>query len=1231
MNKTLVFRKRLLGLLAASVLLFATLSLSVWAISSATTDEMPLQVEALSSTSNLSNQAGGVTLTIQPADGPYTEDQAIPVTVTLTNSNYFAVNDIQVQTLLPNGLVFADATMASSTVSLAPKESFEFKGTSVQVDGSATEGTTVAPDLETVLPGNVETDHGTDSEHSDSTAAQKLLLLILLIGGGGTLLFIIIGVIVIVAVTKKIKKKRAAMKALCGLLVCTMLLAAAPANLIASAFDGEDESTVLYETTLDEIETGDEEAEPVPDYVYDTVYILATATIVIDDVTYIVNTVASWSSLRVNVPDDGNSAQTRGEWIALLAERFDIAPMPLTNQTACFYGDSLYSEYGPLAEAFHAFGLLPEPDSEGYTDAEQDIPLFEADRPLTREYAAVTLARTMGYQGEYTMECTDYDQLRYPSEVSVVVMQGLMTLSEDGSFGPEANFTEANKTQSCAQLDLIEKTEENAAQTPVDQVVLQPGVIQIGAPSAQASQTFGPDLEVQFLGTGASATPTNTSLYAATPLENGNYEVQLSSSVLSAPLAEGTILMLPASDQYPGGLALKVYTCAIDDTGSYYDLICTVPNIEEVCQSFEYNGGGVLKLDQIRSEDGVSIEYIPGSDAEENLDEADMMRAFDITESVKPPFVGTLKSTFVDKEIGNSGVKISGTAEFQMPAIQVRASGNTGFLGIGMRIDHCSIAILSEIDCKIALEYGVDFTEKQSESGKILLHTFPIALGASGFCVDVQVFLNLEAKGSASLTFELNSTQGVAYEGGAFRLIKDYDIDYEQVELNATLKIGPGIAVNLSLFSVFPLIGVDAHAGLALEGSYIPHIDVDPVLHCADGAVYLYATLEMNEDTIIIDIAKNHLRMPIWSWDIFDKTNSPLKANIHFENGQRVPECTYGVGDLLGVVKDVRTGEPIGGARVKIYRASDGREVASVITKSYVGGHDDLYMGEFLVEHLAAGTYRLDVQASQYKMYSILVEVLPDQRIICQAALMMLRENMTAPGVISGNVINALTGYSLSETTYEVRQGWNVHEGDTVASGSLSDGYYTLTLDPGHYTISISKDEFVTSHVNVTVVANENTTRNISVTPDGIGMDGSGFRVVLTWGATPSDLDSHLYKYDQYGNEGFHTWYSNKNYYQGGSLEANLDVDDTSSYGPETSTVYILDENAVYDFYVQDYSNRGNSSSTAMSNSDAQVMLYQGNSLIAVFNIQTNRAGTYWHVFRFDAATGQVIHVNELT
>lgn len=62
------------------------------------------------------------------------------------------------------------------------------------------------------------------------------------------------------------------------------------------------------------------------------------------------------------------------------------------------------------------------------------------------------------------------------------------------------------------------------------------------------------------------------------------------------------------------------------------------------------------------------------------------------------------------------------------------------------------------------------------------------------------------------------------------------------------------------------------------------------------------------------------------------------------------------------------------------------------------------------------------------------------------------------------------------------------------------------------------------------------------------------YRIVLTWSSTPSDLDSHLSGPLSTG-ERFHVYYSDMSAFDNGETVATLDLDDTSSYGPETITL----------------------------------------------------------------------------
>ena len=118
-----------------------------------------------------------------------------------------------------------------------------------------------------------------------------------------------------------------------------------------------------------------------------------------------------------------------------------------------------------------------------------------------------------------------------------------------------------------------------------------------------------------------------------------------------------------------------------------------------------------------------------------------------------------------------------------------------------------------------------------------------------------------------------------------------------------------------------------------------------------------------------------------------------------------------------------------------------------------------------------------------------------------------------------------------------------------------------------------------------------------------------GLRAVLTWGATPRDLDSHL----SYPNN--HVYYVDKT-----GTNANLDVDDTDSFGPETITIEQKHDGERYVYAVHDYTNgsRNRKDSKAMGFSNARVEVYVGQTLIRTYRVQPDTTATSWIVFGID-------------
>jgi hypothetical protein len=169
----------------------------------------------------------------------------------------------------------------------------------------------------------------------------------------------------------------------------------------------------------------------------------------------------------------------------------------------------------------------------------------------------------------------------------------------------------------------------------------------------------------------------------------------------------------------------------------------------------------------------------------------------------------------------------------------------------------------------------------------------------------------------------------------------------------------------------------------------------------------------------------------------------------------------------------------------------------------------------------------------------------------------------------------------------------------------------------GNFTIPIRRSSTATlialsgALITNTVSVGPYATDFTSTTCLTLGAVGSGVSIKLTWGLVPSDLDSHLIT-----PSGTHISYSNR----GGLAAApfaNLDVDDTDSYGPEVVTISKLMV-GTYKYYVENY--RGQASGL-FSNSSARVELSVPNRTTELYTVPTvgeSTATNDWVLFEMD-------------
>ena len=133
-----------------------------------------------------------------------------------------------------------------------------------------------------------------------------------------------------------------------------------------------------------------------------------------------------------------------------------------------------------------------------------------------------------------------------------------------------------------------------------------------------------------------------------------------------------------------------------------------------------------------------------------------------------------------------------------------------------------------------------------------------------------------------------------------------------------------------------------------------------------------------------------------------------------------------------------------------------------------------------------------------------------------------------------------------------------------------SAGAFEIELDPGKYEISIQAEEFEEEEFELEVEEGRNYSgEQLTISPK---LEEGTARIVLEWGAEPVDLDSYLIGTSGSG-EKVNIRFSNKIAKSGDTVFAELDLDDTSGYGPETTTIYDL--SGSYKFRVLDYRRTG--------------------------------------------------------
>ena len=348
---------------------------------------------------------------------------------------------------------------------------------------------------------------------------------------------------------------------------------------------------------------------------------------------------------------------------------------------------------------------------------------------------------------------------------------------------------------------------------------------------------------------------------------------------------------------------------------------------------------------------------------------------------------------------------------------------------------------------------------------------------------------------------------------------------------------------------------------------------------------------------------------------------------------------------LSGVVTEAEFGNsygnPTGGVTVTVHSTDELRD--EEYTASTVTGPD----GYYSFDDLTVGNYEITFEGNDSIGTTQQYEVYAGSQEAYNSVVQVIPSLYAGSGTASGRIVSATNGdQGVSDLVVDIREGYNNLDGDVISTCDTDSYgyYYTDNLSAGCYTLNFHTDvdsavdvddedededeDYISGFINICIFGNHNNeNQNGSISSS---LAAGQMRVVLTWGATPSDLDSHLFCALDNGDCG-HVYFSNQEFNSytddGYVAVADLDWDDTDSYGPETVSIY-QPEPGIYTYGVFDYSRN---SDMDIANSGVRVEVYMANSAMPVYVFYApGGSGYFWEIFSYDTHTGRVSIINQM-
>lgn len=684
--------------------------------------------------------------------------------------------------------------------------------------------------------------------------------------------------------------------------------------------------------------------------------------------------------------------------------------------------------------------------------------------------------------------------------------------------------------------------------------------------------------------------------------------------------SQGNIMVVPQGESAPKegqiivfGTTQAVRVESVETVNGTTVFTYSQPELYEFLDSMNIEGEAPVDFNNFIPAEGVTIIPLDSQGVRPQANLCGFMDDwFDVPETEKPGYTPPTLSAKVD--LGHH-VELNVDLTISIPTVSYKFDIDFFEDKSFAKIRNAYVKFENNINVHVDITASDDHTviDDLYYPPYIELGTIPL-VGVDGVGIVLEVDLVLSPQGKFELDFGVNGTLGVQILNNEAHNLSTLTPTVS-VGLAGEIKIGPQLRALAEVFGE-DLLSFSADAGIKGTGS--ARIRSNGVC-CMDARITAYAEVSAFKDCLVAEWLDIGVK-----YTLIDENNSPFNIGAHFENLKTVDQCSFTQGTIKGTVANAdNRSHYIENATINILNHQD-----LSLQKTAISSANGTYTAV-----VPANTYLVQISADGYIPFESVETVTEGQLLYLETYLLVEgSEDSNETGTIGGRITNSLTGGGISDVTLVVRKGWNMTSGNIVyQTNTNGTGYYEMNLPLGNYTICTVRDGYVDNHFNVAVTKNGNMNCNAVINPDSTNSATGDLRIVLTWTGEPSDLDSHLWgpMGDTYGY--YHIYFNSMDHYSDNERVAYLDIDDTDYYGPETTTVYNLSANGTYSFYIHDYTNRNSENSSVLANSGAKVQVYIGDTLVAQFFVPTTGDGTVWHVFNYNASTGQIYGINEFS